>query len=212
LRLVADPGARLAESSRGDDSADASTVVTMYRPESLQVRVDVRFEDLPKVSLNQPVRIASPAVSKPLEGQVLFISSEANIQKNTLQVKVALESPPEVFKPEMLVDVTFLAPAAPPNESAPNEELRLLVSAALVHEGPTGSFVWLADQSEGVAKRVPVEIGPVSPDGLIEVTRGLNISSRIIVSGHEGLDDGDRIRVTGEAAPPSKVAGTLRVP
>ena len=43
-------------------------------------------------------------------GTVLFISSEADIQKNTLQVKVAIPDPPDVFKPEMLVDVTFLAP------------------------------------------------------------------------------------------------------
>ena len=89
---------------------DSSTVVTLYRPDSLQVRVDVRYENLAQVRLGQPVRIASPALENELSGKVLFVSSLADIQKNTLQVKVEMDTPPSVFKPEMLVDVTFLAP------------------------------------------------------------------------------------------------------
>ena len=44
-----------APAAWGRANADGSTVVTLYRPEMLQVRVDVRFEDIPKVSLGQPV-------------------------------------------------------------------------------------------------------------------------------------------------------------
>jgi RND family efflux transporter MFP subunit len=199
LHLVANPGARLMDGPGSGVAADASTVVTMYRPDHLQVRADVRFEDIPKVTLNQPVQIESPALSKPIEGKVLFISSEANIQKNTLEVKVAIDSPPAVFKPEMLVDATFLAPAGPERESSPSEELRLYVPQSLVQQSDGGSFVWLADQSEGVARKVSIETAVASPDGLIEVSKGLTIASRIIANGHEGLHDGDRIRVTGEA-------------
>ena len=55
---------------------------------------DVRFEDVPRVRLGQAVQIRSPAVAEPLVGNVLFVSSLADIQKNTLQVKVEIESPP----------------------------------------------------------------------------------------------------------------------
>ena len=60
------------------------------------------------------------------------------------------------------------------------------------------SFVWIADRSEGIAVLQPIECGQESADGLVEVHRGLNASSRLIVSGVEGLAESDPIRVSGE--------------
>ena len=99
-QLIAFSGSTLSGGMSPITNADGNTVVTLYQPNSLQVRVDVRFEDIPKVCLNQPVLINNPAVAKPLTGKVLFVSSEANIQKNTLQVKVEIDSEEWVFKPE----------------------------------------------------------------------------------------------------------------
>src|SRR5690606_19214698 len=113
---------------------DGSTVVTMYQPEMLQVRVDVRFEDIPKVSLNQPVQINNPALSQPVTGKVLFISSEADIQKNTLQVKVDIDAANPVLKPEMLVDVTFLAPEPANDAEAEKEETRIYIPRNMIEQ------------------------------------------------------------------------------
>ncbi len=198
FRLIAHPGARIGSGMTQMTGYDGSTVVTLYRPDRLQVRVDVRFEDIPKVSLNQPVEIDNPALSSPLTGKVLFISSEADIQKNTLQVKVEISDPPPVFKPEMLVDVTFLAPKQPKRASEPSQELKLYVLGQLIHQGDGGSFVWLADQSDGIARRTMVQTGAVGSNGLVEITSGLTISSRVISGGSDGLQDGDRIKVTSE--------------
>ena len=200
FRLIAHPGARIGSGMTQMTGHDGSTVVTMYRPEMLQVRVDVRFEDIPKVSLKQPVEIDNPALSTPLTGEVLFISSEADTQKNTLQVKVAIPDPPLVFKPEMLVDVTFLAPKQPERTSEPTQEMKLYVLQQLIHQGDGGSFVWLADQSDGVARKTTIQTGAVGSNGLVEVTSGLTVSSRIISGGSDGLEDGARISVTSEDA------------
>ena len=150
------------------------------------------------MSLGQPVTIESPAVTKPLQGDVLFISSLADIQKNTLEVKVAIHHPPPVFKPEMLVDVTFLAPREPQSETGRTEPLRLFVPNHLVQRGEGGAFVWIADQASGVARRTNVEVGRVGSNGLVEVVKGLNVASRLITSGADELKDGARILVTGE--------------
>jgi RND family efflux transporter MFP subunit len=195
-QLVAEPGTTLTGGMR--ESFDGSTVITMYRPESLQVRVDVRFEDIPKVTLGQPVEIDNPALAAPLAGKVLFVSSEVDIQKNTNEVKIEIPAPPAVFKPEMLVDVTFLAPPQDDADAEPSEELRLYVPEQLIHTDG-GPFVWLADQSASVARRVSIETGGAANGGLVEVTSGLTISSRLIASGHEELHDGARIEITGEA-------------
>jgi len=200
FRLIAHPGARVSSGSAMTQMVghDGSTVVTLYRPDMLQVRVDVRFEDIPNVSLDQPVEIDNPALSTPLTGSVLFISSEADIQKNTLEVKVAIPDPPPVFKPEMLVDVTFLAPRPTERTSEPIEELKLFLPHALLRQGEEGEFVWLADRSAGVARRVLVNTGSRRRDGLVEITDGLTVASRVISTGTDGLEEGDRIDVVGE--------------
>ena len=197
LHLLAEPGT-FVKSMRGGDEliGDGGTVVTMYQPNKLQVRVDVRFEDLPQVLHDQPVLVESPAVPRPMQGRVLFAGSVANIQKNTLEVKVVIDEPPSVLKPEMLVDVTFLAPP-PKRGETQSEELRLFVPQQLVKAEEGASFVWVADQSAGLARRVNVTLGP-RHGPLVEVQQGLTVASRLIVNAPADLADGDRIVVTGE--------------
>ncbi len=198
FRLIAHPGARIGSGMTHTAGYDGSTVVTMYQPDRLQVRVDVRFEDIPKVTLRQPVQIDNPALSSPLTGEVLFVGSEADIQKNTLEVKVAIPNPPPVFRPEMLVDVTFLAPVQPERGDEATEEWKLYVPRQLVRDGDDGSYLWVADQSEGVARKKSVETESAGRSGLVEVRNGLNSTSRLIVGGIEDLYDGQRIKVTRE--------------
>lgn len=209
-QLVAYPGSTLTGGMSPVSQADGSTVVTLYQPSMLQFRVDVRFEDIPKVHLGQQVQIKNPALPAPIAGKVLFVSSEANIQKNTLQVKVALDTPTDVLKPEMLVDVTFRAPKPVKSATEISDELHLFVPQQLVQRDDAGPFVWLADQSTGRARKVQVAAGPVGAGGIQEITRGLTIGSHVVARGQENLRDGDRIRVVGEegaaavtATPPS---------
>lgn len=200
FRLIGHPGARIGGGGGMTQMAghDGSTIVTLYRPDMLQVSVDVRFEDIQKVSPNQPVEIDNPALAAPMMGIVLFKGSEADKQKNTLQVKVAIPDPPPVFKPEMLVDVTFLAPSRAERPNKPSEVLRFYVLQQLVLEDEAGSFVWLADQSASVARKTRVQAADVASNGLVEIISGLTVSSRIIVSGTDNLHDGDRIHVVRE--------------
>ena len=55
-------------------------------------------------------------------------TAQADIQKNTLQVKVAIDHPPPQIKPEMLARVTFLA-ANPPTDVPKTEVVRYLTRA-----------------------------------------------------------------------------------
>jgi multidrug efflux pump subunit AcrA (membrane-fusion protein) len=200
FQLVGLPGARVGDGVMTAMAGhDGATIISMYQPKSLQVRVDVRFEDIPKVSLLQPVRIDNPALEEPIMGSVLFVSSEADIQKNTLQVKVGIEVPPDFFKPEMLVDVTFLAPKIKnARKLETKQEMRLYLPGQFIGQGEGGPFVWLADQSAGVARRISITRGSDGNGGLVEIKSGLDIGSRVITSGADGLKDGDRIKIVGE--------------
>jgi hypothetical protein len=190
---------------------DASTVVTLYNPNQLQVRVDVRLEDVPLVQVGQPVQISTAAAKESLAGQVLAMTSQADIQKNTLQVKVSIDQPADLVRPEMLAQVTFLAPerpdARPESEQSP---LRLLVPKELVVGDENGSTIWVANAGRGIAERRSIQIGRAGTDQLVEVTQGLNALDKLIASGREGLSDGDRIRIIG--TDPAMGADRVRTP
>jgi HlyD family secretion protein len=200
LTLDARPGMRLAGADPLVDQG-ASAVVSVYDPQQLQVRVDVRLEDVPQVQIGQPATIETAALSAPLSGVVTWVTTRADIQKNTLQVKVAINDPPPVITPEMLGQVTFLTPPQPVAVAEAEQELlRLLVPRSLVISGEGSAAVWLADEQRSSAKLQPVQLGKAGTDDLVEVIQGVNPTDKLIVAGRESLDAGDRIRITGEDA------------
>lgn len=198
LALNAQPGRRLMGLSAASER-DASTVVTLYDPKQLQVRADVRLEDVPQVQVDQPVQITTAAAGQPLSGRVLAATSQADIQKNTLQVKVSIDDPPLVIKPEMLAQVTFISPETTTAKAQGEQNpIRLLITRELIEKTDTGAVVWVADVSHGVARRRLIQLGRASAGELVEVTEGLTALDKLVVNGRDGLTDGQRIRVTGE--------------
>jgi hypothetical protein len=213
LTLLARPGTRVTGLSpiTGQDS---SNVVSLYDPQKLQVRADVRLEDVPLIEPGQPVRIETASVQTPMTGTVLAATSTANIQKNTLEVKVAINDPPATIRPEMLVTAAFLAAPRPNTETEGGQPPeRLLVPRVLVDSGERGSVVWIAD-TNGQARRRSIRLGRAGTGELVEVTEGLTPTDKLITSGREALTDGERIKITGEdsnlgmAAAGSGKAGT----
>jgi multidrug efflux pump subunit AcrA (membrane-fusion protein) len=198
LALHAQPGRRLMGLSPASER-DASAVVSLYDPDNLQVRADVRLEDVPSAQIGQRVQITTAALTSPLLGEVIAVTSQADIQKNTLQVKVAIQDPPPIIKPEMLVQVTFLAPEQPGDKSEAGEDpLRQLIPRELVKSGEQGSSVWVADLVSARAQLRSVQLGRAGTDRLVEVVQGLAATDKLIVSGRESLHPGERIRVIGE--------------
>ena len=194
LSLDARPGQRLNGSNVLNEQG-SSAVVSLYDPQQLQVRVDVRLEDVPRVQVGQGAQIETAALSQAITGKVLSVTTRADIQKNTLQVKVGIDAPPEVIKPEMLAKVTFLAPAVVGDVVEGEQPLRIFVPQSLVN----GDAVWVADVSAKLARLQPVEVGRSSASGgLVEVISGLNPTDKLIVAGRESLSDAARIHVAGE--------------
>src|SRR4029079_14157324 len=137
LSLVSRPGARVM------GEREAAVIVSLYDPHRLQVRADVRLEDVPHLAEGQPGALRTAALEQPLDGRLLQVTSITDIQKNTLQVKIEISDPPAVLKPEMLVEATFLAPKPGASETAGQERLTLFVPSQLVQQTDGGAAVWL---------------------------------------------------------------------
>ncbi len=197
LRLVATPGSRVMGLQTGGEHS-SSTVIQMYDPARLQVRADVRLEDVASVQQGQTVHIQTASSTATIQGRVLQVTSSANVQKNTLEVKVELLDPPATVSPEMLVTATFLAPPTPTNQDqASNDRERILLPRRLVQSEDSATFVWVVDE-DNRAQRLAITLGEAASEELVEVAAGLRVTDKIIASNFEGLEPGTRVRVIGE--------------
>jgi HlyD family secretion protein len=175
ITLVAKPGQRLmGQAPTG--MQDASTVITMFNPKMIQVRADVRLEDVPKVQPGQLVRIETPVAAGSLDGEVLQITSQADIQKNTLQA-------------------TFLALAPPNANEGEKQSMRLMIPKQLVESAEGSTHVWIADLAGKIARKKLIKLGRSNGE-YVEVVQGVNVTDRLILDGRQGLNDGQRIDVT----------------
>lgn len=222
-RLV-EPGSRISMASRGEAGGMAGAVVRLYDPARLQVRVDVPLADVAKIGVGTEAQVSTEALpDRIFHGTVTRIVHEANIQRNTVQVKVAIKDPVPTLKPEMLTRVRFYGvhvgagtnPGTPLTSVTSDQGTRLIVPIAALLEPRDGrAKVWLVEQSSArigstVARR-EVTIAPGSErsaDGYAEVTSGLRAGDRLVVEAPASLTDGVRVRVRGEHSAASSTEG-----
>lgn len=196
LQVIARPGSRVMGLSAAS-AQESSNVVTLYDPAMLQIRADVRLEDVPNVQEGQRVRIETASAKQPMDGEVLLTTSTANVQKNTLEVKVAILNPPAPVRPEMLASVTFLSPESPELKGESKSSDRILVPRSLIQSSEGDSVVWVVD-SQSRADRKVVQVGKPGDRGLVELTSGLQPTDRLISSDVTHLHHGDLVAVTKE--------------
>ncbi len=188
------------------DSPDAPQIVTLYEPERLQVRVDVPLADAAKVVVGQRCEIVVEVLpERSFAGEVTRVTREADLQKNTLQMKVRVIDPDPILRPEMLARVKFLGGAggtlaagnrASGGRGAGEPDGRVLVPAAALDRGPGGVRVWTIAarrNGRGEARPVPVDVLEEAEDGVI--VAGLNPGD-LVITDHAGLEPGEGVKLT----------------
>ena len=194
MNRMTEPGSKVM---LGGDDPRSAQIVRLYDPSKLQVRIDIPLVDAAKVGVGQPAEIIVDVLpDRVFKGQLTRIVNEADIQKNTLQVKVAIEDPSPELKPEMLARARFLARAPAGATDAKIE--RMFIPQAAVHESDGRAWVWLADQTSDIARRRDVQMGRAKLDDAIEISDGLRPGDRVVVDGASNLTDGARIRIEEE--------------
>ncbi len=225
-----EPGSRVSMNSRKGSSAASESmggaIVRLYDPQNLQVRVDVPLAECAKVQVGSPAEVVTEAMpDKVFRGAVTRIGHEANIQRNTVQVKVAIEDPVETLKPEMLARVRFYTRPTSAGAVRSSEDsiaagisshspqangfqsqsgLRLLIPDRVVldRSGNAGR-VWVVGHDTrnqtDVASERKVQLETSNRAGLLAVNDGLRPGDRIIFNPPDSIREGTRVRVVGEA-------------
>ena len=194
LKLYAAPGKKRMLNMDGPDSA---VIVALYNPEKLQARIDVPLTEASGLQLGQSVDLSSDILpDNVFHGVVTRISGEADVQRNTLQVKVKILNPDRRFRPEMLVRGKFfsLTNRSASSQSQTNEasgRLALFVpeDAIIGH-----SSVWVVSSSQTAELRT-IKLGNESREGHRLVIEGVLSGEQVILPPFSDIEDGDKIQV-----------------
>jgi HlyD family secretion protein len=195
MQRLASPGDKLVMNM---DDAHSLHAVRLYDPAHLQVRVDIPIADAAKVGVGQTAQIVvAVAPDRTYNGKVTRIVNEADIQKNTLQVKVAITDPTAELKPEMLARVRFNPPTLVATTRSTAGQT-VFAPLHLIHRMGDTAMAWVVDPRRGIATHRTIQLGQTQQDGWVAVISGLAPGDQVIAD-NEGLRDGQRIRVAGEA-------------
>jgi RND family efflux transporter MFP subunit len=193
MRRLVEPGDKLMFQMDSEHSAHA---VHIYDPAKLQVRVDVPLSDAAGVGVGQKAKIVVEVLpDRTFDGEITRVVHEADIQKNTLQVKVAIRDPDAALKPEMLARVQFLGAVGPVATRV--AERVFAPERLLVKGGDATATCWVVES--GRAARRTVRLGSGREEGWVEIVEGLQPGDRVLEAGSTPLSEGMRVRVTGEA-------------
>lgn len=177
LRLHSTPGAPVGP--------HVEPLLSLYDPKKLRARIDVPLGAVGGIRVGQDVELRSEVLgSTVVRGVVQRVQQEADLLKNTLQVKVQVLDPPPLLKPETLCRARFLGGAGEGAESG--GDAAFVVPKAAVH----GAAVFRFDPSARRARAVPVTVLQERADGV--VVRGeLSVAQRVILV---PVVDGERVR------------------
>lgn len=176
MRLIASPGETTGPEGEG--------IVALYDPGRLQARLDVPLDSVAGIHPGQRVELRSEVTgNEVVSGKVLRIQHETDLLKNTLQVKVRLDDPPAIWRPETLCRARFLGSGG--GAETPGAELTFLVPKAAVR----GETVFVFDPARGTARAVGVTV--VGGDGELSLVRGeLSVAQRVIT---DEVEDGEAV-------------------
>ena len=183
------------------DDPYSAHLLHLYDPEHLQVRVDVPLADAAGLFVGQRCEIVVQLLPDVIfAGDVTRITHEADLQKNTLQVKVRVLEPDPVLKPQMLCRVRFLAAGGAPGPGAAAPTLLVPAECVRRDDGTGETLVWVVRDRRGRRGRsMPVPIVILEHAGEWVSVRGDLVPGDLLAVAGETLTRGGPVRIRDAA-------------
>ncbi len=208
LRLLVVPGQKRMMHM---DNPESATVAILYDPDHLQARIDVPLAEAAQLVVGQAVRLRTEVLpGTTFKGRVTRIVGEADLQRNTLQVKVAIENPNDRLRPEMLCRAEFLGEgdlsrsdslSGQSASSASVTRINLFVPVAAFTDGVSSgsdaqseATVWKVDASGDHVAPQRITLGREVREDYRLVLEGLKPGDRVVLNPPADLESGDRFR------------------
>lgn len=190
---------------RAMDSLHSAHLVHLYDPSKIQVRVDVPLADASHIYKGQPCEIIVDVLpDRVFQGEVTRILHEADLQKNTLQIKVRVLDPDPILRPEMLTRVKFLGSdrTIDDRSAGGTRAESVIVPERAIGDNNGSDALWLVidrHNERGSIRIEPVEVVSTD-DGMARVRGEVNAGAIVVVDPTAEIQPGDSVRVTGGAS------------
>lgn len=140
--------------------------------------------------------LADAYPDRPFEARVLRIAPEVDAQRGTVEVKLAIDAPPEFLKPDMTVSAELVVAKRTGVPTLPAEVVR----------DATGTAPWVLAVRDGRAVRQPLKLG-LRGTGRVEIVAGLNAGDVVVGPEQAAVVDGMRVRAVAPAPPAPRKPG-----
>jgi len=167
------PGQRVTAESELYTLADLSRVWIM---------ADVFEFESPEVRIGQHAIVSLPYAGRALPARVSYIQPQMEAETRTLKVRLEMDNPGLVLKPDMFVDVEFRQ----------GGQRRILVPASAVMDTGARQTVFV-DRGDGNLEPRPVQTGDRVGDRIV-IRSGLQPGERIVISGNFLIDSESQLK------------------
>jgi membrane fusion protein, multidrug efflux system len=177
-----DLGAYVTGAGPGNSSTSHG-IVSLHDIETVRTLIEVVEKDVPLVQIGQKAEIRAEAYpDRVFEGTVTRVVQALNRATRTMTVEVDLPNKDHLLKGGMFARVEVLVGTRQNALQIPIDAVSRLEDA---------QYVYIV--REGKAERVPVVIG-LRDENRVEITKGLDGSEQVIVSGKDLVHDGTPVQ------------------
>ncbi len=209
-----DAALRLAERNAGDAGAKApfagtiqtrnvqtgeyvqpgTLLTTLVRRDPLLLRFQIPEGDAVRLQRGMTAHFAVRNVSGERTARIVHVAESADAQSRMVAVTAEIVRPDDSLRPGAFAEVTVPVGAA--RDAA-------VIPQTAVRPSERGFLAYVIEDGKSV-ERV-LELGLRTPDGLVEVRRGLTPGENLVVRGAEALRDGASVSVSAPP-PPERAA------
>jgi membrane fusion protein (multidrug efflux system) len=159
-------------------------ILTLHEIQTVRILIEVVEKDIPLIQAGQKVEVRAEAYpNRIFEGTVTRIVQALNRATRTMTIEVDLPNKDHVLKGGMFARVEVLV-------GAHRNAIQIPLDA--VSRLEDSQYVYIVREEK--AQRVPVEIG-VRDENRVEITKGLDGSEQVIVSGKDLVHDGSPVQM-----------------
>jgi len=177
-------GLLLKREAEPGDLVPANTKLFTVGAGTLQALFQVDEKNLPLVAVGQGAEIAADAYpGRRFRGEVLRIAPSVDVQRGTVEVRLAIPQAPEFVRVDMTVSAEIVAA---------KQANALLIDAEAVR-GASGTTPWVLAIRDGVAVRVPVRLG-ARGTGQVALLEGLKEGDAVVPPSEVAVREGMKVR------------------
>ncbi|RUA09192.1 MAG: hypothetical protein DSY38_00935 [Fusobacteria bacterium] len=172
-----------------ENVAVGQPVYILNTSENLEAVSFIPESAIGKIKVGAKVDITVDALNRSYEGKVIEVGTSSANYGSTFPVKVAILGDTQGLRSGMSVVVKF-------NENKLGEKNKIFVPLNVILIDKDSHYVFIVEKTgeeEGTVRKVPVQVGEISNDG-IEILEGLNQGDEIITAGMTKLEDGMKVQ------------------